>query len=170
MVRSRQISTRSKLGFSLVEALIVLAAIVIISAIAVPTVSRIRENALHAAASQNAKQIESLSHALAGLGVAHVIPDSMGGVEATVRLLREGVIVSEGPMAGERLILSGMRDSDIEEVARYLLVEYDQFELRLVYREPIQGNTALDAITDRVLLCALSISRSPSLLGGILKR
>lgn len=66
-------------GLSLTELLIVVAAIGIIAAIAVPTTATFRQAALRAAATQNAKNIAQMSEALAALGVAHVIPDSMGG-------------------------------------------------------------------------------------------
>lgn len=127
---------RSPRGLSLVEMLLVVATIGIVVLIAVPVIGNIRESAKKAAATQNAKMVASMSEALAALGVAHVIPDSMGGVEATARLMREGVIVPEGPFAGERFILSGMRDSEIEEVAAYLAIQYDSTGLRLVFQQP----------------------------------
>ncbi|MCH1410162.1 MAG: hypothetical protein L7V87_14105 [Verrucomicrobiales bacterium] len=52
-------------------------------------------------------------------------------MKATGRLLREDVIVPEGPMAGEKFVLSGMTDTSSEEAADYLTIEYDQFHLRL---------------------------------------
>ena len=134
---------RNRSALSLVEALIVIAVIGIIAAIALPVIGNIRESAKRAAAMQNAKNVAQLSEALAALGVAHVIPDSMGGVEATARLMREGVIVPEGPMAGEKFLLSGMRDSEIEEVATYLTIQYDERNLRLVYQRPSGVSTML---------------------------
>lgn len=125
-----------KRGLSLVEALLVIVTIAIILTISLPVIGNIRESAKKAAATQNAKMVASMSEALAALGVAHVIPDSMGGAEATARLLREGVIVPEGPFAGERFILSGMRDDEIEEVAEYLDIQYDETQLRLVFMQP----------------------------------
>lgn len=132
----RSTRTSRNRGLSLVEALLVIVTIGIVVAISVPIVGNIREAARKAAATQNAKMIASMSEALAALGVAHVIPDSMGGPEATARLLREGVIIPEGPFAGERFILSGMRDSEIEAVADYLEIQYDETQLRLVFTQP----------------------------------
>lgn len=140
-------------GLSLTELLIVVAAIGIIAAIAVPTTATFRQAALRAAATQNAKNIAQMSEALAALGVAHVIPDSMGGVEATARLLREGVIVPEGPMAGERFLLSGMRDKDIEETAKYLDIEYDKFQLRLIFRDSTVQSSLMMERTTGLGLC-----------------
>ncbi|MEM7602157.1 MAG: type II secretion system protein [Verrucomicrobiota bacterium] len=148
-------STRQS-GLSLTELLLIVGVIGIISAIAIPTISRLRDSAKKAAATQNAKNIAQMSEALAALGVAHVIPDSMGGAEATARLFREGVIVPEGPMAGERFILSGMREKEIEETAEYLKVEYDRTHLRLVYSPPSQQGSAgisPHGLTDRIMLC-----------------
>lgn len=121
---------------SLTEVLIVIVVVGIIAAIALPSISNIRGVAKKTTAIQNAKSISQMSSALAALGVAHVIPDSMGGVEATARLLREGVIVPEGPMAGEKFVLTGLNDDEIEQVASYLYVQYDRKELRLIFRDP----------------------------------
>ena len=122
-------------AFSLTELLMVIAAIGIITAITMPTVSRIYEASKEGADRQNAKQMASVSAALAALGVAHVIPDSMGGVKATARLLREGVIVPEGIMAGELFIIPSLADEDIDGLDRFLAVKYDSRELSLIYSE-----------------------------------
>jgi hypothetical protein len=118
------------------ELLIAIVVIAIIVVIALPSISNIRASTRKAAAIQNAKGISQMSAALAALGVAHVIPDSMGGVEATARLLREGVIVPEGPMAGEKFVLAGLNDDDIAYIATYLYVQYDAKELRLIFTDP----------------------------------
>lgn len=118
------------------ELLIVVGVMGILAVLALPTISNLRGVAKRTVAIQNAKSISQMSGALAALGVAHVIPDSMGGVPATARLLREGVIVPEGPMAGEKFILTGLNDEEIEEVALFLYVQYDRRELRLIFRDP----------------------------------
>lgn len=127
---------RLQAALSLTEVLIVIVVVGIIAAIAMPSISNIRGVAKKTTAIQNAKSISQMSSALAALGVAHVIPDSMGGVAATARLLREGVIVPEGPMAGEKFVLTGLNDDEIDYVASYLYVQYDQKELRLIFRDP----------------------------------
>lgn len=119
-------------AFSLVEVLIVIAIIGTISAVAIPVFTEIRESSQKAKNLTNARHMERMSAALASLGVAHVIPDSMGGVEATARLLREGVTVPEGPMAGEVFRLPNMSEDDISEAGELLRVQYDFTELRLV--------------------------------------
>ena len=136
---------RNDSAMSLVEVLIVISVIGVISAIAIPMVSNVFESSNGAKDRQNAKNLESLSRSLAALGVAHVIPDSMGGVEATARLLSKGVIVPEGPMAGEVFILSGMGDEDITALTKYLKIEYDLRELRLVYFEPEQSSQIIES-------------------------
>ncbi|MDF1826567.1 MAG: type II secretion system protein [Verrucomicrobiales bacterium] len=158
LVQSNHLGTKTY-GLSLTELLLVVAVIGVIASIAIPAVSNMRESAKTAAATQNAKNIAQMSEALAALGVAHVIPDSMGGAEATARLLREGVVVPEGPMAGERFILSGMRESDIEETAEYLRIEYDATNLRLVFSEPVPDQTRFDIFSGSRLWCA----RHPSI-------
>ncbi|MEM6916261.1 MAG: type II secretion system protein [Verrucomicrobiota bacterium] len=145
---------RNQSGISLTELLLIVGVIAVVATIAIPTISRLRDSAKKAAATQNAKNVAQMSEALAALGVAHVIPDSMGGAEATARLLREGVVVPEGPMAGERFILSGMREKEIEETAAYLKIEYDRNHLRLVYSPPSQSTTTFfePLPSDRILL------------------
>jgi len=113
----------SQSGMSLSELLIVIAVIGIISAIALPKISRLFEASTEAKDRLNAKQLSSMSAILASLGVAHVIPDSLGGIKATARLIREGVIVSEGPMAGEQFIMAALMDKDITGLARFLKVK-----------------------------------------------
>ena len=129
-------SRKDELGISLVELLIIISIIGILSALVLPKVSDLFDASNGAKDRQNAKNLESMSRSLAALGVAHVIPDSMGGVEATARLLSKGVRVPAGPMAGEVFILSGMGDEDISALTKYLKIEYDLRALRLVYHEP----------------------------------
>lgn len=129
-------------GMSLVELLIVVAVIGVIAAIAIPTISKINESSRRAVAMGNAKNVASMSAALSALGAAHVIPDSMGGVEATARLLREGVVVPEGPTAGERMSLPALSDEEITELSKYLDIQYGKTELMLVYL-PEKGNQTM---------------------------
>lgn len=138
---------------SMVEVLIVIVVIGIIAMLALPSISNIRGVAKKTTAIQNAKSISQMSGALAALGVAHVIPDSMGGVAATARLLREGVIVPEGPMAGENFVLTGLNDDEIEQVAEYLYVQYDWRELRLIFRDPeLNEGTSILQVRGTLLL------------------
>lgn len=165
-----------KQGMSLVEMLVTIVVLGVIAAIAIPSVSRIRESAKEAAAMKNAKTIAQMSGALAALGVAHVIPDSMGGAEATARLLREGVTVPEGVMAGEVWTIPGMTDEHIEEVGVFLSVKYDRRELRLEYVPPADTSAIFDLKLDCYdALCLIetfrirekSLSEAFSLMGFV---
>lgn len=161
-------------GISLTELLLMIGVIAVIATIAIPMVSSLRNSAKKAAATQNAKNVAQMSEALAALGVAHVIPDSMGGAEATARLLQEGVVVPEGPMAGERFVLSGMGEKDIEETAEYLKIEYGSTYLRLVFSPPSTQQTGIQILKmdqsrmicghglSRSLVACLSVCRFPS--------
>lgn len=152
-------------ALSMVELLIVIAVMGIIAAIALPSISNIRGVAKKTTAIQNAKSISQMSSALAALGVAHVIPDSMGGVAATARLLREGVIVPEGPMAGEKFVLTGLNDDEIDYVAEYLYVQYDKKELRLIFRDPeLEQGTGLTLLEDFLIAAGESMG-SPGTRG-----
>lgn len=92
----------------------------------------------------------------------------MGGVAATARLLREGVIVPEGPMAGEKFVLSGLRDDEIDSISIYLYVEYDRRELRLIFRDPKLQTGAPLTLRIRVMLCQLALPLERAGLGTAL--
>ena len=128
-------SARANRAFSLVEMLIVVAIIGIMAMLASPAISGFNENARNAAAQRNAQSIASISGTLGNLGIAHVLPESLGGVEATARLLREGVVVDKGPMRGQvfDVILS---DEEIERASKFLDIVYDMHEIRLIYAGP----------------------------------
>lgn len=128
---------------SLVEVLIVVAVIGVIAALAIPTISRINESSKKASALANAQNVAKLSAALSSFGVAHVIPDSMGGVEATARLLREGVVITEGPMTGEKMSLDALDDPAITELSEYLDIQYGESELMLIFIPPGDLETIL---------------------------
>ncbi len=152
----------SQSGISMVEILLVVVVIGIVAALALPSISNLRQVSKEATAVQNAKSISQMSAALAALGVAHVIPDSMGGVAATARLLREGVIVPEGPMAGEKFVLTGLDDSEIDFVAHFLFVQYDRRELRLVFQDP-RADSGVWWLIDagKAMLACLPVTASP---------
>jgi len=163
MRRDLQFPARKKKGFTLIEALITLVAIGIITAIAIPAVSSLRTSAKRAAARQNAKNIAQMSEALAGVGVAHVIPDSLGGVAATTRLLREGIVVPKGAFAGETFVLSGILDTDIDDISEFLSVQYFATELKLVYQDPyLNSQSALIEQGPSVLCIVADRFRAPS--------
>jgi len=118
------------------EVLIVVAVIGTLAAIAVPGISGIHDAGDSTKSMANARHVESISAALGALGVAHVIPESLGGKEATIRLLREGVTVSEGPFSGQVFVIRSLSDKEVESAANYLEIVYDFHELRLAFTEP----------------------------------
>lgn len=127
---------RFRAAFSLVELIVVVAIIGILGLLAVPTINNLWESSHDAAAQRNAQNIASISAELASMGVAHVLPDSLGGVEATARLLREGVTVNEGIFTGQLVVIRGISDQEILSASRYLEIVYDLNEIRLVYLGP----------------------------------
>ncbi len=160
-----QLRGKLQAAMSMVELLIVVVVIGIVATLALPTISNLRKTAVRTTAIQNAKNISQMSAALAALGVAHVIPDSMGGVAATARLLREGVIVPEGPMAGEKFVLSGLRDDEIESISEYLFVQYDKRELRLIFQDPFLNETREYGSQGDWLLCGHRATTQPVTIG-----
>ncbi|MBL9154128.1 MAG: type II secretion system protein [Verrucomicrobiales bacterium] len=127
---------RTHRAFSLVEMLVVLAVIGIMAMFAIPAISSVSENSKDAKAQRNAQNIAQVSSALDSLGIAHVLPDSLGGVEATARLLREGVTVDRGVFSGEQFIIAALTNEEIQYAARYLSVVYDLNQIRLIYAGP----------------------------------
>ncbi len=101
---------------------------------AVPTISRINDSANESRDRTNAQNIASVSASLAVLGSIHVFPPSLGGKEATVRLLREGVTVTEGPLSGEVFSIPTLSDEEIEFASQYLEILSGASELRLAYK------------------------------------
>ncbi len=122
-------------GMSLVELIVSIVILGIVISLAVPAMSGISSASQIAKNQRNAQQLASMSTALASIGVAHVMPESLGGVEATARLLREGVIVPEGPFEGQTFKLGSLSDTDINGASNYLDIVYDLTEIRLVMKQ-----------------------------------
>jgi type II secretory pathway pseudopilin PulG len=116
-----------------VEVLVVVAVLGILAAIALSMVTRIRDASAMAKSKRNAQTIASVSSALAGVGQAHVLPDSLGGCLGTAMLLREGVTVSSGPFAGKFFTIGPLPDRELEGAAKYLKIVYDADEVRMIY-------------------------------------
>ncbi len=110
-----------------------IAVIGILAMLAVPMISGANETTTETKDKANAKHVESVSQSLAAIGVAHVIPESLGGIEATIRLLRAGVVVSQGPFAGQTFMLRSLSDREVSGAARHLSLIYDEKEIRLTY-------------------------------------
>ena len=154
-MRSQTLTRSHQRGIGLVEVIVVIAVIGVIAAITAPLVGNVFSASEDAKARMNARDLETISSGLASLGVAHVIPESLGGVEATARLIRVGVTVPEGPMAGAKFIMAALSDDDIADMAKYLRVVYDQYELRLEYYDPDDGIGSIEAVKpDRQMLYA----------------
>lgn len=137
--RAHPAAGKRTLAFSLVELLITVAVIGIIAAIAIPTVGDLGSIAKETKNRNNAQRCASVSATLAGMGVAHVIPQSMGGVEATIRLLREGVTVSHEVMTDSFYSVPNLSNEEIARTSEYLTIVYDTEELRLIYTGESQG-------------------------------
>ncbi len=120
-------------AFSLIELLIVVAIIGILTAVSAPLISGLHESANDSRDRSNAQNIATVSAAVAALGVIHVFPESLGGKEASVRLLREGVTVTSGPFAGQRFMIKALTDEEIRQAVQYLEVMSEGGELRLAY-------------------------------------
>jgi prepilin-type N-terminal cleavage/methylation domain-containing protein len=134
-----QLHRPEKKAFSLVEMLVVVSVIGIMAMFALPAISSVSDAARNAKAQRNAQNIAQVSTVLGNMGVAHVLPDSLGGAEATARLLREGVTVSKGAFKGQQFIIAALSDEEIQYASKYLNIVYDFSEIRLEYVGPLQS-------------------------------
>ena len=124
----------SDCGFSLVEVLVVISVIGIIAAIAVPVIGTIANAATESKAKRNAMQAATISADLSAAGVEHVLPESLGGAEATTRLLSRGITVPDGAFAGMYFGIS-IADDEIAPAAAYLEILLLHSVLRMVYKD-----------------------------------
>ena len=128
---------RATRGFSLVEMLTVIGVIGTITAIAIPMIGNISEGASDTTARSNARNLASISGGLASIGTEHVVPESLGGIEATCRLLRIGVTVPDGAYAGEYFGMPGLALENIPPAVVYLDLSFERsIARRLVYNGP----------------------------------
>lgn len=106
----------------------------ILTAVAMPVISGLNDTANESRDRTNAQNIASVSASLAALGAIHVFPPSLGGKDATVKLLREGVTITEGPFVGQKFMIRALSDEEITFANEYLEIVSDSSELRLVYK------------------------------------
>ena len=82
-------------GFSLIEMLCVIAIIGILAAVTVPIISGMDRVSV-TKSKRNAQMTVDVSNQLTALDVAHILPESLGGAVATVRLLQIGIMIENG--------------------------------------------------------------------------
>ena len=122
-------------GFSLVEILLVVFIIGVLVLITIPIVQGIEKVSVRKT-KRNAQQIAEISNNMSAIGVAHVLPESLGGAEATARLIRLGLEVKEeGSIEGLYMGLPSLGESEIGETSEYLKLAFDGKDLRLDYNE-----------------------------------
>ena len=117
----------------MVEMLVVIAVIGIITLISVPFLSNFIAAGERSVAKRHAQQTVKISGQLSGIGVAHVLPESLGGVEATTRLLRRGIVVPDGPMMGTYFTIGKISDENIEAAAAFMDLMFAVEVLQLAY-------------------------------------
>lgn len=134
MITKTKRAERRRAGFSLTEMLVVVAVLGIIAAIGIQAIGGLADTANETAARRNAQNLASLSAGLSNLGVAHVIPESLGGIEATCRLLKLGIVVPDGPMKGSYYGVPGLPEERIPAASVYLEISYrNLYVLRMIY-------------------------------------
>ena len=125
-------------GFTMTEMLVTIVVIGIIAAIAIPVIRGISGIGV-SKTKRNAQITAELSGNLTALDIAHVLPESLGGAEATARLLKEGIHIDDGPMAGAYMGMPDLNDKEIEETSKYLRTVFDESGIRLEYSvEPVE--------------------------------
>lgn len=115
------------------EMLVVIAVIGVTTLISVPVITDILSRSKATLARQNAQRAVSVSGQLSAIGVAHVLPESLGGVEATMRLLRRGIVVPEGSFQGKFFTIGDIKDEDITTASVFMEIVFETTELQLGY-------------------------------------
>lgn len=115
------------------ELLIVIAIIGITTLMSAPLFTDLLTRSRQTLNRQNAQRAVSISSQLSSIGVAHVLPESLGGVEATLRLLRLGIVVPDGEFQGKFFTVGEISDQNIEEAAEYIEIVFETEELQLGY-------------------------------------
>jgi hypothetical protein len=62
-----------------------------------------------------------------------VLPESLGGAEATTRLLRRSIKVPVGPMQGKYFRIDGMSDENIQAAAIFMKIIFNDNVFQLGY-------------------------------------
>jgi len=132
ILKSNPTYQRHTRGFSLIEILVVIAVIGIMAGIAIPVISGLRAAAAEKS-KRNAQLTQQTSTSLESLDVAHVLPESLGGAEATTRLLREGLYVEDGTLEGTFIGIPNLPEREIRPASKYLNVVFGSSGLRLEY-------------------------------------
>lgn len=116
-------------GFSFVEMLTSIAIIGIICSIAVLALNYPQREAIaDAARRQNAATLASVAFCLEVAGASPVIPNDL---EGTIRRLAKGIIPADGPLVGQRFVVSGIEDAEVPAIAKFLSIETGE----LIYHE-----------------------------------
>jgi type II secretory pathway pseudopilin PulG len=119
-------------AFSLVELLVLIGAIGIISAIAIPSISNIWAQAKDASSRRNAQQAVSLSRIADSAGLPHVVPENAGGIKATLEILAAGIsgISNTGIPVDVQLPLN---EEEIDNAVPFLFLRSSGTEITLEY-------------------------------------
>lgn len=133
--RDRTIPIRRHGAFSLVELLVGISVLGVLALLAIPSISNLTGKVSRTKAKQNALSSANVSGGLSAAGVAHVLPESLGGAEATVRLLRRGLTVPQGPLAGSYFGVPNLTEDEVAPTSVYLEIVMDTTLLRMVYND-----------------------------------
>ncbi len=129
----RNVTSRKNLpAFSLVELMVTIGVIGIISAIAIPSISNMWSIARESSSRRNAQQAASLSHIADSAGLDHVVPESSGGIKATLELLSAGIsgLSTTGIPIQVQLPLT---EDEINKAAKYLVLRTSATKVNLEY-------------------------------------
>ena len=138
-IRPLRATRRGTVAFSLFELLLVVFIIGVLVLVTIPILRGIERISVKKT-QRNAQQTAQISSNLSSLDVVHVLPESLGGAEATTRLIKQGLHIEDGSMDGVYLGFPNLGESEVQPASEYLEVVFDGTSLRLEYNSSTKSD------------------------------
>lgn len=115
-------------GLSLIEMLVVIAAIGILMNIALYTLGGARQGAEEQKDKRNAQEIANVANTASAAGAQFVVE---GNLRATIDQLRDGVSPNSGVFRNRTFKIPSLQEADVKGAMRYLALVDDAIQFRM---------------------------------------